>query len=85
MEALHTSMTRETAVLGERLIQQEADLDRLFASRTVTHASLSAATSAIGATQAALREAHLRFHLATVEVLTPEQVAHYNEARGYNR
>ena len=85
MEALHTSMTSETAVLGERLIQQEADLDRLFASRTVTRASLSAATSTIGATQAALREAHLRFHLATVEVLTPEQVAHYNEARGYNR
>ena len=85
MEALHTSMRSETAVLGERLIQQEADLDRLFASRTVTRASLSAATSTIGATQAALREAHLRFHLATVEVLTPEQVAGYNEARGYNR
>jgi Spy/CpxP family protein refolding chaperone len=84
MAALHTSMTRETAVLGERLIQQEADLDRLFASRTVTRASLSAATSTIGATQAALREAHLRFHLATVEVLTPEQVARYNEARGYS-
>jgi hypothetical protein len=29
MEALHTSMTSETAVLGERLIQQEADLDWL--------------------------------------------------------
>ncbi len=85
MEALHTSMKSEAAVLGERLIQQEADLDRLFASRTVTHASLSAATSTIGATQAALREAHLRFHLATVEVLTPEQAAHYNEARGYSR
>ena len=85
MEALHTSMRSETAVLGERLIQKEAHLDRLFASRTVTRASLSAATSTIGATQAALREAHLRFHLATVEVLTPEQVTGYNEARGYSR
>jgi Spy/CpxP family protein refolding chaperone len=85
MEALHTSMRSETAAFGKRLIQQEADLDGLFASHTVTHASLSAATSTIGATQAALREAHLRFHLATVEVLTPEQVARYNEARGYNR
>ena len=85
MEALYTSMRSETAVLGERLIQQEAHLDRLFASRTVTRASLSTATSTIGAMQAALREAHLRFHLATVEVLTPEQVAGYNEARGYNR
>jgi Spy/CpxP family protein refolding chaperone len=85
LEALHRSMKGETAVLGKRLIQQEADLDRLFASRTVTSASLLAATSTIGATQVALRKVHLRFHLATIEVLTPEQVAHHNEARGYNR
>jgi Spy/CpxP family protein refolding chaperone len=35
------------------------------------------------ATQAALREAHLRYHLSTVEVLTPEQIARYNQLRDY--
>jgi Spy/CpxP family protein refolding chaperone len=33
--------------------------------------------------QAALRAAHLKYHLSTVAVLTPEQVAQYNELRGY--
>jgi Spy/CpxP family protein refolding chaperone len=84
METLYTDMKTETATVGERLIQQETDLDSLFATRTVTPASLSAATSAIGVTQAALREAHLRYHLSTAEVLTPEQVVRYNQLRGYH-
>ena len=85
MKALYDAMKNETVALGERLIQREVDLDRLFATRTATRANLVEATSAISATQAELRAAHLRYHLFTVEVLTPEQVARYNEARGYVR
>ena len=85
MQALFEAMKGETILIGERLIEQESDLERQFARRTVTPASLTAATAAIGATQAALRAAHLRYHLATVEVLTPEQVRRYNELRGYSQ
>jgi Spy/CpxP family protein refolding chaperone len=46
-------------------------------------ASLQATTKDIGTTQATLRAAHLKYHLATVDILTPEQVARYNELRGY--
>lgn len=81
--AMFEAMKAEAIPLGERLIQQEAELDRLFASRTVAPASLDAATGAIAATQGALRAAHLRHHLAMVEVLTPEQVRRYGELRGY--
>jgi hypothetical protein len=84
MQELLAAMRAETVPLGERLIGQEADLDRQFAGRTVTPASLSAATQAIGATQAALRAAHLKYHLATVEVLAPEQIHRYAELRGYS-
>ena len=83
IEALYTAMKGETATVGERLIQQETDLDRLFATRAITPVSLSAAMATIGQTQAALREAHLRYHLSTVEVLTPEQIARYNQLRDY--
>ena len=69
--------------LGERLIEQEIDLDRLFATKAARPDSLTAATAAIGATQGQLRAAHLRYHLATVDVLTPEQVRRYGEVRGY--
>lgn len=83
VRALREAMTAEAVPLGERLIAEEAALDREFAARTATPASLEAATAAIGRTQAALRAAHLRYHLAMMEALTPEQVRRYGELRGY--
>jgi hypothetical protein len=83
VQALHAAMKAEAVPLGERLIAQEADLDTAFRERTVTPASLAETTAAIAATQGALRQAHLKYHLATVEVLNPEQVARYGALRGY--
>jgi len=83
VQALFEAMKAEAIPFGEKLIVQEADLDQLFASRTVTETSLTAATRAIGATHAALRATHLKYHLATIEVLTPSQVHRYAELRGY--
>ena len=83
MQNLFDAMKAETIPIGERLIAQEAALDRQFAGRTVTAASLSDATAAIGMTQGMLRAAHLRYHLATMEILTPEQVRTYHHLRGY--
>lgn len=82
-QALFDAMKAEAIPLGERLIAQEATLQRLFASRSVRPETLEDATSAIGRTQAALRTAHLRYHLAMMEVLTPDQVRRYGEIRGY--
>jgi Spy/CpxP family protein refolding chaperone len=83
VQALYEAMQGEATPLGERLIRQETDLDRLFARRTITPASLDRATAEIGRTQAALRAAHLKYHLATLDVLTPAQVGRYSELRGY--
>ncbi len=80
---LFEAMKAEAVPLGERLIREETALERLFATRAVQPASLEAATSAIGATQGQLRAAHLRYHLAMMDVLTPEQVRRYGELRGY--
>ena len=41
------------------------------------------ATAAIGVTQAELRKAHLKYHLMTSELLTPAQMQHYTQLRGY--
>ncbi len=82
-QTLFSAMKTEVVPLGERLIAQETELDRLFATKAVQPSSLETATSAIGATQATLRAAHLRYHLAMMEVLTPDQVRRYRELRGY--
>jgi Spy/CpxP family protein refolding chaperone len=83
IERLFDSMKSEALPLGSRLIEQEADLDKQFASHTVTPDSLKASTAAIAATQGTLRETHLKYHLSTVVVLSPDQMQHYAELRGY--
>ena len=83
MRELFASMKAEAIPLGERLIAQEAELDKAFANKTITPASLAASTGAIGATHSALRQTHLKYHLSTVEVLTPVQIQRYGELRGY--
>jgi Spy/CpxP family protein refolding chaperone len=83
MQELFAAMKAEAIPLGERLIAQEADLDNAFASKTITAASLAASTEAIGATHAALRRTHLKYHLFAIEVLAPAQLQRYAELRGY--
>jgi hypothetical protein len=84
LRSLFEAMKTEAIPLGATLILQERNLNDDFANRTVTIASLEAATKMIGATQAALRATHLKYHLSTVAVMSPEQVARYNELRGYS-
>jgi Spy/CpxP family protein refolding chaperone len=83
MQELFAAMKAEAIPLGERLIGQEAELDKAFADKTITAATLAASTETIGATHAALRQAHLKYHLFAIEVLTPAQVQRYAELRGY--
>jgi hypothetical protein len=82
VQELHAAMKAEAIPLGERLMTQEADLDRQFAIQSVRPAILQAASVEIATTQGALRLAHLRYHLSTLDVLTPEQIRRYGELRG---
>jgi hypothetical protein len=83
VQRLFDSMKAEAAPLGMRLLEQEADLDWQFAERTVTPESLRASTAAVAATQGALRETHLKYHLSTAAILDPAQMVKYAELRGY--
>jgi hypothetical protein len=83
LRALFEAMKAETIPLGVSLIAQERQLSDSFANRTISLTSLETATHTIGTTQATLRAAHLKYHLSTAEILTPAQVARYNELRGY--
>src|SRR5579871_5959284 len=84
LKELFEAMKAETIPLGMQLIAAERTLDDAFAGRTITLASLDAETQEIGSIQARLRAAHLKYHLSTVAVLTPEQVEKYRELRGYS-
>jgi hypothetical protein len=83
VQRLFDEMTAEVVPLGEKLISQEAELDRLFAHRVVTPSSLGSVAAAIGATQVELRKAHLKYHLMTSGLLTAAQMQNYSRLRDY--
>lgn len=83
VKALFDSMKRDSIPLGAKLIEQETELDRMFASRTVTPDGLRAVTAAIARTQGELREAHLKYHLSTAALLDSGQMQRYADLRGY--
>jgi hypothetical protein len=53
------------------------------ANHSVTAESLKTATAEIGATQAELRDTHLKCHLRTAQILSAEQMQHCSMLRGY--
>jgi Spy/CpxP family protein refolding chaperone len=83
VRSLFESMKRESIPLGAKLVEEERELDRQFASRAVTPESLRATTAAIARTQGELRETHLKYHLSTAALLDPEQMKRYAGLRGY--
>jgi Spy/CpxP family protein refolding chaperone len=83
IQDLFDSMKAESTPIGARLIEQEGALDRQFASRSITSDALQDATMKIGLTQAELRNAHLKYHLETAQILSPDQMKQYADLRGY--
>ena len=85
VQGLLDAMKAEAVSLGESIIADETELDRLFAEKRITPESLKASTAAIAATQGELRAAHLRHHLSTLGILSPHQVQMYGKLRGYGQ
>lgn len=85
LEALMAGMRRDAVAAGERLIEAERALDRLFAERRATPEVVTQATSRIGTEAAAVRAVHLVTHISTRALLTEEQVVRYDQLRGYRR
>jgi Spy/CpxP family protein refolding chaperone len=80
---LFSQMQTEAKTLGNQVITQEYELDRLFKDRKASLESVQEATARAAQAQGQLRAAHLKYHLMMVDVLTPAQVAKYNQLRGY--
>jgi hypothetical protein len=83
VQQLFDAMKAEAVPVGMKLIEQEAEFDRLFASRAITADRLKAMTASIGESQGALRDTHLKYHLSTASLLSQHQMQRYAELRGY--
>lgn len=82
-QRLLDAMKDEASALGLVLTEQEATLDRAFATRSISEQSLQQMTGNIARTQGELRAVHLKYHLATADLLTEAQRRQYAILRGY--
>jgi Spy/CpxP family protein refolding chaperone len=83
-EELFRQVKAEAKALGSELVEAEKKLDSLFKDKNVNEQNLSEATALAGSLRGRLRETHLKYHIRMLGVLSPEQVAKYNELRGYS-
>lgn len=83
VQALFDTMQAEATALGAAVINKEGELEHGFRSATLDDQSLTATVMAIAELRGRLRATHLRYHLATRELLDPQQLALYDHLRGY--
>ncbi|MFK8014803.1 MAG: hypothetical protein AB8G17_05145 [Gammaproteobacteria bacterium] len=82
-EALFKEMRSSAVLLGEELIEGEMALDREFSQGAITPESLESSLLNLGKIRAQLRFVHLEAHLRQKRLLSAEQIAKYDETRGY--
>ena len=73
----------EARRLGAEVVRLEKELDTLFATRAATPASIDAKVAEIAAATGRVRASHLKTHVKTTQLLTPEQIERYKSERGY--
>jgi len=82
-QELFSQMQRDAKAAGEEVLSAEGALEALFKEKKATPAGLTAALAQSAQAHGKLRETHLRYHLAMMEVLSADQVAEYGRLRGY--
>ncbi len=83
IQQLFDQMKTEALPLGQQLIAAESDLNRAFVEQAITPERLKAAVDGIAAIQGKLRDIHLKYHLSTAALLSPDQIRQYADLRGY--
>lgn len=82
-QAVFSVMQRKAVKLGKEVIALEQKLDQLFASQKIDSGMLNQLMHKIAQKRGALRGVHLQAHLEQRQILTPEQLQHYDQLRGY--
>jgi Spy/CpxP family protein refolding chaperone len=83
VRSIFEEMRSKARELGARVVELERELERAFAEGTITEGGLDELVGEIADARGRLRASHLRAHLRLYPVLTEEQRAHYQRARGY--
>lgn len=83
IQQLYDEMRPQAIDIGLRLVEVERELNDAFVQKSISEASLQNKLEESARIYAELRFVHLKYHIAMMTVLTPDQIANYNELRGY--
>jgi hypothetical protein len=83
IEDIFAAMQAEAQEAGERFIAAEAAIESAFRDGGMTPDALRALIDTSAAARAELRFIHLSRHVETPPLLTADQIARYNDLRGY--
>ena len=67
--------------IGNALINVEEQIDTLFVNKSITNSTLYQLLEESASIYGELRYVHLNAHLETMKILSPKQIALYNELR----
>jgi hypothetical protein len=83
VRAIFERMSAGKEVVERLFLRDQFTTERLGGKAEITPDRLAAATAAIAALQGSLRAVHLSAHLETRALLNPQQIARYQQLRGY--
>ena len=82
-EDIFATMQSEAQEVGERFLAAEAAIEAAFRDGGMTPDALRVLIDTSAAARAELRFIHLSRHLETPPLMTADQIARYNDLRGY--
>lgn len=83
LEGVMAVMRQKARALGEDVIRAESELEQAFKAGTPEAGTIDRLAERIGLLNGQLRAVHLQAHRETKQLLSVEQTARYNQARGY--
>ncbi len=84
IEKVKDAMTSGAIKVGNQIIENERKLNAAFDSKNIDQSQLESLVKESAALQGQLRLTHLDAHLQIHKILTTEQIAKYDQLRGYN-
>lgn len=83
IEDTFQQMQANTQQLGRKIVEHEQQLSTAFAKGEIDSAKLTLQMEELSQLYSQLRATHLQAHLQIKPLLKPEQIASYDELRGY--
>jgi hypothetical protein len=82
IRSIRAGVVEKAKALGTRIVGLERELDGLFANGHATAPEVTRVTAEIARVHGELRAVHLVAHIETRALLSPDQIAKYETARG---